>query len=853
MTDVAPKTFVPITTLGISSHSRLGRHGYRAAMVLIAITIVAACLAIWDLHSGRISDVRQEANNLTVVLAEQTARAFQAIDLVMRETQGMVQASGISDPNEFKQRIATAEVHNFLTERLRSLPQADAISLIDDTGTIVNFSRSWPVPTIDTSDRDFYAYWRAHDEPGLFIGKPVINKVTGAWVLTVTRRINGPRHEFLGIVLIVIQASYFEDFYKAIKTSGGESITLFRRDGVLLARYPRVESAIGEKLASESPWYGVVAAGGGTYLTPGYVDGVPRIISVQPVSDYPLAITIGIPKDVALAPWRRQATIIAVGAVGAIVGFAILFWVLGVQFRRIERSETRFRGFATTSSDWFWETDEHHRISYMSEGVSTTGFGVSPNHLFGRTRMEIAADAGGETEKWAEHFSVLERHEPFRDFRYKWSNPGGQGTASISGDPLFDDKGRFLGYRGTGRDVTALMTAEAQLRQTQEDLNRAQRLAKVGSDVWDLRTGHVEWSAEMYRIFGVDPASYIPTTENFFDLIAPEDRPNLLARRKKILQGKCPSACQFSIRRPDGRVRHIYSEAELVLDESGKPARWVGMRQDITERTRAERSLREAKEAAETANIAKSQFLATVSHELRTPLNAIIGFSEMVEQGLAGPVQPRQLEYTKLVLQSGRHLLDVINDILDLARVDSGKFELGEEEGVDIAQAIDACIMLTNHRAEAAGVALSSEIEDELPRIVADLTRLKQILLNLISNAIRFTNREGSVVVAARRIAAGGIEFEVRDTGIGMAPNEIAIALEPFGQVDAQLARAHEGTGLGLPIARRLAELHGGSLHVESEKGRGTIVTVVFPASRVMTSSVETVEGNRPLTPVQSH
>ena len=381
MTDVATKTFMPITALGISSHPRFGRRGYRAAMVLIAITVVAACLAIWDLRSGRIRDVRQEAANLSVVLAEQTARAFQAIDLVLRETQGMVKASGISDPNEFKQRMATAEVYRFLTDRLHSLPQADAISLIDDSGRIVNFSRSWPVPVIDTSDRDFYAYWRAHDDPGLFIGTPVVNKVTGAWVLTVTRRINGPRHEFLGIVLAVIQATYFEDFYKAIKTSEGESISLFRQDGVMLARHPRVERAIGEKLASESPWYGIVAGGGGTYLSPGYVDGVPRIISAQPVSEYPLAITIGIPEDVALAPWRRQSAIIAVGAVGAIVGFAILFWALGAQFRKIEHSETRFRGFATTSSDWFWETDEHHRINYMSEGVSTTGFGLGRGGL----------------------------------------------------------------------------------------------------------------------------------------------------------------------------------------------------------------------------------------------------------------------------------------------------------------------------------------------------------------------------------------------------------------------------------------------------------------------------------------
>src|SRR6185312_8148932 len=157
-----------------------------------------------------------------------------------------------------------------------------AVTLIDDTGRIINFTRAWPVPMIDTSDRDFYAYWREHDEPGVFIGEPVINKVTGAWVLTVTRRIDGPHHEFLGIVLGVIEMRYFEDFYRAIRTNDGESVALFRRDGTILARYPHIDPKIGTRLDQTAPWYGVVASGGGTYRTHGFIGGIPRLISAQP-------------------------------------------------------------------------------------------------------------------------------------------------------------------------------------------------------------------------------------------------------------------------------------------------------------------------------------------------------------------------------------------------------------------------------------------------------------------------------------------------------------------------------------------------------------------------------------------
>ena len=214
-----------------------------------------------------------------------------------------------------------------------------------------------------------------------------------------------------------------------------------------------------------------------------------------------------------------------------------------------------------------------------------------------------------------------------------------------------------------------------------------------------------------------------------------------------------------------------------------------GTARDITKQVLAERSLRDAKDAAEAANLAKSQFLANISHELRTPLNAILGFSEMLGSGLAGPVQPKQEEYAGLVHQSGQHLLNIINDILDLAHVDSGKFELREESGVDPRRIIDACVSLMRDRANGAALCLSTEIEDHLPLLVADPTRLKQILLNLISNAIKFTKPGGSVLVTGRHLADGGIAFEVRDTGLGMTPDEIEIALEPFGQVDAGLAR----------------------------------------------------------------
>jgi PAS domain S-box-containing protein len=434
-------------------------------------------------------------------------------------------------------------------------------------------------------------------------------------------------------------------------------------------------------------------------------------------------------------------------------------------------------------------------IGSTTEDLATREYTWSPGAcaIFG-----VDSDGVGKTVEFMRQFyhpddraKVIKAAEnarlggaPAPPLEYRIVRPDGAvRTVYRENDMQYDAGGHAIRRIVTFKDITEIKATEARLEQIQEDLNRAQWLAKVGSDVRDLRTGEVSWSDEAYRIFGVDPDTFIPTSENLLSLVVPEDRANLLARRKQVSRGKCPAPIEFSIRRPNGEVRRIYSEAELVRDANGKPIRWVGMNQDITEKARIERSLRDAKEAAEAANSAKSQFLANISHELRTPLNAIIGFSEMLERGLAGPVRPKQREYAGLVLQSGHHLLDIINDILDLAHVDSGKFELREETGVDLRDIIDACVVLMRDRARSENLRLSIEIEDKLPLLVADPTRLKQILLNLLSNAVKFTEPGGSVVVAARQSADGCLELEVRDSGPGMTPDEINIALTPFGQV----------------------------------------------------------------------
>lgn len=240
-----------------------------------------------------------------------------------------------------------------------------------------------------------------------------------------------------------------------------------------------------------------------------------------------------------------------------------------------------------------------------------------------------------------------------------------------------------------------------------------------------------------------------------------------------------------------------------------------------------------SKNAAEAANTAKSQFLAGMSHELRTPLNAVIGFSEMIRNdALSLNASPKYREYAGHIYDSGQHLLHLIDDVLDMSKIEMGHLEIHSED-VDLAEVVPHSMKMVADRARAARVSLIRDLAPGLPLLVADRTHLIQIILNLLTNAIKFTPPPGDVTVAARLTPTGSMLLEVADTGIGMTSEEIQLALQPFRQVDNRLARENQGTGLGLPIVKSLAELHDAEFVVESAPHQGTTIRITFPISRV--------------------
>ncbi len=268
-----------------------------------------------------------------------------------------------------------------------------------------------------------------------------------------------------------------------------------------------------------------------------------------------------------------------------------------------------------------------------------------------------------------------------------------------------------------------------------------------------------------------------------------------------------------------------------------KPLNWNILKHRVRYMLRSSRAFEElrlnheivfaAKEAADRANRAKSDFLANMSHELRTPLNAIIGFSSVMTSQMFGPLSEKYLDYAAIIKNSGDHLLHIINDILDLAKAESNTLEL-RQEVTDVTPILDWVDIIIRDSANKAGLVFNLTVDKPLPPLRTDPVRLKQILLNLLGNAVKFTLPSGTVSLSVAATADGRIEFRISDTGIGIEEDKIDLALAPFGQIDSGLARKYEGTGLGLPLTKRLVEMQGGTFRMNSQPQAGTTVTVVL-------------------------
>ena len=492
--------------------------------------------------------------------------------------------------------------------------------------------------------------------------------------------------------------------------------------------------------------------------------------------------------------------------------------------------EERFRKMVEDSQDWFWEFDENANFTYVSPGIRNL-LGYEPEELIGVNAFDLM-DAD-EVQRVRSHFDPIARkYLPFKNLEnVNIHKDGYKVVIESSGTPIFDKAGRFCGYRGIDRDITERKATEEALRQSQANLYETKHMAKVGSWQFDIENNRLTWSDETYRIFGFKPQSFDATYEAFLDAVHPDDRALVSdAYSSSIRNGQNGYEVEHRIiRKEAGEVRYVHEKCKHERDARGTIVRSIGMVQDITERKASEVALLAATQAAEAANRAKSLFLAKVSHEIRTPLTTIVGFGELLEDA---ELTPEHRKYLAAINAASNTLSLLINDILDLSKIDAGELVIRQED-VHLRNLIDKLSKSQEQQIATQSLSLHVSIDADVPDLlVGDPLRIQQILLNLLGNAIKFT-AQGTISIDVSVLEEGAfrvlLDISITDTGIGIAAELHERIFEPFVQVFDANSRHYRGSGLGLSISRSLAGLMGGTVELESQVGTGSTFHLLIP------------------------
>jgi PAS domain S-box-containing protein len=514
-----------------------------------------------------------------------------------------------------------------------------------------------------------------------------------------------------------------------------------------------------------------------------------------------------------------------------------LYAEAGAKQRALRASERRFREIVDMAGDSFWEVDAQNRFTFLSQRFADQP-GLDPASAIGHS-IEHLAKFGVAVERFE---ALLAARKGYRNLVHRIVLPDGSIRHwRSSGMPLFDENGAYAGFHGATTDVTALVeaaeAAEGRARDVARSESRFRDIAGVAADWFWERDAAFRLtclSERFQHVTGIAPVDVLGRTlEELGLLIEPQDVAAVTAAERERTPFRDVT---YRVRLSDGRLRYWRTSGAPVFDEGGSLVGWRGSGNDVTEAREAEAALRAAKEMAEAASRAKSHFLANMSHELRTPLNAVIGFAELLQSEAFGPLQEKQREYLADIENSGRHLLTLINDILELVKFEASELALKESE-ILLEEAIEKARRMTTPAAAKGGVRLAVELDRTIGPVLADERRIQQILINLLSNAVKFTPAGGRIVLRTRLEPDGGASVSVIDEGVGMTPEQVSRAGEPFWQAEAGLARSYEGTGLGLAIVKRLAAAHDARFELESELGRGATATLRLPPERVVQSA----------------
>ncbi len=516
-----------------------------------------------------------------------------------------------------------------------------------------------------------------------------------------------------------------------------------------------------------------------------------------------------------------------------------------------------------TIPDIVFAKDIDHKFILGNQSFAERYGQDSPDGLIGKTDFDLYGEAEAKAFH-AEEDLIFASNQPQINRQDSIIDREGNERWSLNSKYIIrNSQDKVMGLLGYSRDITELKTAELELQKHQNHLEelvrertqdleqaraslaRAQEIAHLGSWEWDIVENTLIWSDEVYNIFDIKTAQFGNSHEALMSLIHPEDQTRVQEAIDASLNTGVPYGIDHRLVRPDNSQRTVYQQGEVLLDEQGKAIRMVGTVLDITEQHQIEEELKKAKEEAEAANLhlqeldkLKSMFIATMSHELRTPLNSIIGFTGMMLQGISGEINERQADNLQRVYQSGKHLLSLISDIIDISKIEAGRIDVFPQN-ISLGDLINEAVTTIQREAEKKGLTVTI-MTSSWPEIESDRKRLLQCVLNLLSNAVKYSEL-GKIEVNITELEQD-VEISVRDTGIGISESDIPILFEAFERLESPLRITSGGTGLGLYLTKKIVqELLNGEISVRSTLGEGSIFTLSVPRKLAKSSGSRSV------------
>ena len=500
-----------------------------------------------------------------------------------------------------------------------------------------------------------------------------------------------------------------------------------------------------------------------------------------------------------------------------------LFYAVARDITERKRAEIHYRDLYENAPDMMAVVDLVSGNILECNQTLVDAIGRSKEEITGRSFLQLYVPESIEAAQQTSS-TFVETGEIIRQERTLRRADGSTIDVLLQATPMRDETGKIVASRSTWRDVTKQKEAERALA-AQEALYRT-LIEAAPQIIWVTDAdGQIALLNKAWHEFSGRSVEESLGTR-WAEALHPEDLPDVLAKwESAFTYGETYSGeCRF--RAKDGSYQTFIFIGTPVRDDSGEIINWVGINTNIADRVEAEMALQEAKDAAEYANRAKSEFLATMSHELRTPLNAVIGFSEILRDEILGTINDEQKELVLDIRTSGNHLLAMINDILDLSKIEAGKMEL-QLDNFSVKEVVTEVNAIVTALASKKQIQLSLQLDQDV-LIEADKIKFKQILYNLLSNAIKFTDAGGEVTTKFE-VSSLALLGSVTDTGVGISSQDLEKLFQPFTQLDASRTRAHSGTGLGLALTNRLIELHGGKIWVESAVNQGSTFSFTFP------------------------